>query len=109
MPSRRPVTTETNPNAIPVQHRTTVTVQAHPLPFNNPQAITKYAIPNVRIATHLLLATFQPIMYQVLLLSLMCWFLLLEAHYYCLYQHQIEKELRLLLQSHLQEMLYHLL
>jgi hypothetical protein len=28
--------------------------------------------------------------------------------FYCLYQHQIEKELRLLLQSHLQEMLYHL-
>ena len=31
-----PVTTDTNPNAISIQDNTTVIVQAHPFPFNNP-------------------------------------------------------------------------
>lgn len=43
-----PVTIETHPNAIPMQDSTTVIVQAHPFPFSNPYAVTKYAIPNVR-------------------------------------------------------------
>src|ERR1041384_5437708 len=46
-----PVTIETNPNAIPMQDSTTVIVQAHPFAFNNPYAITKYAIPNIKRPT----------------------------------------------------------
>jgi hypothetical protein len=47
-----PVTIETNPNAIPIQDSTIVIVQAHPFPFNNPYAITKYAIPTARSAAN---------------------------------------------------------
>ena len=45
-----PVTIETNPKTIPIQDSTTVSLQAHPFPFNNPKAITKYAKPNVKRA-----------------------------------------------------------